>query len=390
MEKKYLIVNIGSVSKKYALYEADKELCRVYLEKNGSEYMSFVFVDGRKEEEPVTSDKFEKALEYLLEIFKARGFVADKTEISAIGVRVVAQGAFFQQNRIVDDEYMKKLEEDKEEVPIHVGKVLTELAYLKEIFVGIKIVGVSDSVFHNSMPSSSNTYGLPQDVVEKYELKRYGYHGISIQSIINKLSTKGAVPNRLIVCHLGGGASVTAIRDGKSLDTSMGFSPAEGLMTATRVGNIDPVAVLYLSQKLGKSVADMQSYLNKESGLLGVSGKTSDIRDLIEFERRGEASAKLALELFTYGIRKYIGAYMAALGGADMVVFSGTIGERSSIIRGRVLSSLEDLGIKIDQKKNNATDSSDTVISTWRSKVKVMVMNTDEVAEIARQTRVLL
>lgn len=391
MNKKYLIVNIGSVSKKYALHDEKKELCRIYLEKMEEGLVANITIENKKETKKITESDYENALEYISVIFVLNGFIKEKKEISAIGMRVVASGKFFQENKVIDDEYIKELIKNKEEIPIHVSKVLNEIDVIRKTFPDNKIVGISDSVFHKDMPEYSQLYAIPQDTAEKYELKRYGYHGISIQSILIKIKNKiGKIPKKVIVCHLGGGGSVTAIENGKSIDTSMGFSPSEGLSTSTRVGNIDSVAVLYLSQMLGKNCEQMEVYLNKECGLLGLSGKTSDARELVEMSKKGDLVAKKTLDVFVHGVKKYIGAYVALLNGLDLLVFSGTIGERSFVMREKICENMESLGISINKKKNNNTVGIDAFIQKWSSKVKIVVIKTDEMAEIARETKLIV
>ncbi len=218
-------------------------------------------------------------------------------------------------------------------------------------------------------------------------LYHYGYHGISVGSIVAKLGKNGRLPSKVVICHLGGGSSIVAIKDGKSFNTSMGYSPLEGLTMATRTGDIDPVAVIHLGEKLKKNHRELEKYLNSEGGLLGLSGTSSDVRDLIALEKKGDTNAKLGLEKLTMSIKKYIGAYSAQMGGLDMLVFSGTIGERSFVMRERITSSLEFLGIKINKEINDKSEGVEIEIQSADSKIPVKVVLTDEMEDMAERLR---
>ncbi|MDO8743138.1 MAG: acetate/propionate family kinase [Candidatus Azambacteria bacterium] len=376
--EKYFIVNVGSESRKYALYQNGERAFSAHFEKK----------EG-------TAQEFENSAEYVINELLSQKLVNDKNEISAIGFRVVAPGSYFLQNKIIDGEYLEKLEAAKERAPLHINPMLAELKALGQILPGVPIVGVSDSAFHGSMPARSRLYAIPKNTAEELDIFRFGYHGISFESIVGKLKNisdghlppKGAplVPEKIIICHLGGGSSVAAVKDGKSIDTSMGFTPLEGIVMASRVGDIDAGAVTYLSKKLGYGPDEMNDYLNTQCGLLGLSGKSNDVRELLEMEKNGDENAKLALEVMVYKIKKYIGAYFAALNGADVLVFSATIGERSAIMRARICAELENLGIVLDAEKNNKTISIDGFISEDTSPVKIAVITTDEMSQIAAE-----
>ena len=221
------------------------------------------------------------------------------------------------------------------------------------------------------------------------DLYHFGYHGISVGSIVKKIATRGLLPSKIVVCHLGGGSSITAVREGKSFDTSMGYTPLEGLVTSTRSGNIDPVAVMLVREKLGKNLSETQAYFNKECGMLGLSGKSSDVRELLELERAGDVDARLALDKFVMSIKHYIGAYTAEMGGIDMLVFSGTIGERSSSIRQQVCVGLECLGIKLDLGINESSKGIDAQLNTSDSPVKIVAVCTDEMSAMAEHLTAL-
>lgn len=374
--KKIFITNVGSESRKYALYQ------------NGELVFSAHFEKGK-----ISLQEFENSTEYVVNELISQKLIGEKNEIFAIGFRVVAPGSYFLQNKIIDDEYLKKLETAKEQAPLHINPMLSELKALEQILPGIPIVGVSDSAFHGSLPARARFYGIPKKTAEELDIFRFGYHGISFESIIGKLKNifsdlsaqAGNLPERIIICHLGGGSSIAAIKGGKSIDTSMGFTPLEGVVMANRAGDIDAGAVIYLSKKFGYGPDEMENYLNTQCGLLGLSGKSNDVRELLEMEKGGDENAKLALEVMVYKIKKYIGAYFAALNGADVLIFSATIGERSAIMRARICAELENLGIVLDNEKNNETISVDGFINKDESPVKIAVITTDEMGQMAKE-----
>lgn len=380
-----LAVNTGSASKKYALYEGDKELFRAHLEKeNGGHVAEFRF-GGSEENIKITEADYKDAVNFVLEKAEEVGIFKDRNEIGRVGVRVVAPGEYFYSHNPIDETFFHKLEEAKEEAPLHVGPIIEELEELKEALPDAELIAISDSEFHSSLPDVSNVYAIPRDAEEKYGIRRFGYHGTSIRSVLRKSKELfGELPEKIIVCHLGSGASITAVKDGKSFDTTMGFTPLEGLVMGTRIGDIDPGALIYLGKKLGLVYEELEEYLNKKCGLLALSGKTADVRELIELESGGDVEAKLALDVFVYRIKKYIGAYAAAMGGLDALIFTATIGERSFVMRGRIINSLEFLGLKLDEKKNEETVSISGIISSGKG-VKIAVIPTDELGEIARE-----
>lgn len=309
--EKYLIVNAGSTSKRYSLYSNKKELFTKHIEST--------------------------KLQPIKKIIKT------KDKIDGIGIRVVSPGVFFLKNRIIDENYLKKLKNSLHMAPLHIKPTLEEIRHLKKEFPNTPIVGVSDSEFHKTLPLVSKFYSIPSKETHNLQLYRYGYHGISIKSVLSKLKK---IPKRTIVCHLGGGSSITAIKEGKSIDTSMGFTPLEGLPMTTRIGNIDPGALIYLTKKLLLTPYRLEEYLNKKCGFLGVSGVSKDPRDLLKIEKTNKR-AKLAMEMFVYNIKKYIGAYTAILGGLDLLIFTGAIGESSPKIRKRVLKDMKIKSYKI-------------------------------------------
>ncbi len=388
--KKYLIVNTGSVSAKYSIYNEKEELFFGHFEIEANKPIVSFFDTGRKGKDAtqnITTEIFNDSLEYFIKKATDMKIIASKDDISSIGIRVVAPGTYFQSDRIVDQSFISKITDEKEEAPRHVPGTLKEITEIRKIFSNTPIVGISDSAFHKDVPDFIKYYAIPKKVSENLDIFHFGYHGISAGSIVNKLSAKGNLPEKLIICHLGGGLSVIAVKNGKSFDTSMGYTPLQGLIMSTRVGDIDPVAVMYLGQKLNKNTTELEAYFNNECGLLGLSGKSSDVRDLLELEKNGDKDAKLAMQKFILSIKKYIGSYAAEMGGLDTLVFSGTIGERSFVIRERICKGLEPLGIKINKKVNNNTVGIDKKINSAFSPVKVFVVCTDEMSDMAERVR---
>jgi acetate kinase len=388
---KYLIVNPGSASKKYAFYENHRELFRAHLEREGDGFLANLTIGKMKGKISITEAEFKNPHRHIFDILLANKFIDKKDDINAVGVRIVAPGDYFAEHKPISGKYVKNLKAAEEVAPLHVGPVLNEIYDLQKSLPDARLLGISDSAFHKNRPAESRVYGIRRDDAEKYGIYRYSYHGISLESILEKLEDGDKkLPSRIIICHLGGGASVSAIKDGKSLDSTMGFSPLEGLIMATRVGDMDAGALIYMAKKLDLTLDELEEYLNHQCGLLGISGKSSDIRQLLEMEENGDENAALALNTYAYKIKKYIGAYTAALNGLDLLVFSGTVGERSSIMRERICKDLECMGIDIDKTKNHATEDGEGYINESGSKVKVAVVKTEEVAEIAREVKKLL
>lgn len=384
MEKKYLVINTGSASKKYAIFEGNKKIYNAHFEVEDGVYIVTETFGEQSIKTSITEKIYKKAQSFLLESLIAKKIITAKGDIEAIGVRIVAPGEYFLSHRVIDKEYLKMAKQALEKVPLHLGPALEEISEAQKTFKDVKIVGVSDSVFHKTIPEKAKYYAIPMVDSLKLGLKRFGYHGISIQSVVFQTKKKlGKLPSKVIVCHLGGGASITAVKDGVSVETSMGFTPLEGLVMATRVGDIDSGAITYLSEKLGLSNHKLEDYLNNKCGLLGLSGRSSDVRDLLKYEKEGDKGSALALEIYTNRLKKYIGGMAAVLGGIDLLVFAGTVGERSFIMRERICDGLDFLGIELNKENNNKTEGVEAEISKTDSKVKVLVMKTDEMVQIA-------
>ncbi len=387
MAKTILIANIGSASKKYALYADGRRVFDAHFEHEKNVYLVSLNIGGVSSKKPVTAEEFARAAAIVVEMAQKEKLLIG--ELAVTGIRVVAPGIYFTEHCKIDDAYLAKLEAAKELAPLHVTATLAEIKELRRLFPNTPLVGASDSAFHKTMPEVARRYALPESLVKEHELYRYGYHGLSFQSATRKLgSLPDGVPSRTVICHLGSGSSITALANGKSIDTTMGFTPLEGLPMATRSGSIDPGAIIFLAEKLKLAPRELEKKLNNESGLLGVSQLSSDIRELLKAEKKGNESAKLALDLFVYNVRKQIGAMAAALGGIDALVFTGTVGERSNIMRERIAEGLEFLKISLSPRANNRVlGGVDAVISKTTARVPVHVLVADEAGEIEQITR---
>ena len=388
IKKKYLIVNTGSASKKYAFYKDDKKVYYAHFEMENGDLIVSESICGILHKKVLDKSEYPKTVESVLLSLIDNKIISSKEEVDLVGIRIVAPGEYFLSNRFIDEEYLKMAEEALEKVPLHLGPALQEIENIKKSFgPETPIAGVSDSAFHSTIPEYAKFYAIPIKDSRRLGLCRVGYHGISVQSVISKAQkTLGKLPEKVIVCHLGGGASVTAVKNGESIDTSMGFTPLEGLLMATRVGDIDAGAVLYLSEKLNKNYKKLGQYFNNECGLLGLSGKSSDIRDLLNNEEEGDYDSSLALKVYVHRLKQYIGKMAAVLGGVDLIILAGTVGERSCVMRERVCDNLQFLGVDIDQKINKQSIGVDAEISTPVSRAKVLVIKTDEMEEIAKVT----
>jgi acetate kinase len=342
-----LIANPGSSSRRYAVYEGSMLRGRLHIEQS-----DVVALDA------VASTLGSRLVDKQL--------LAEGEIISVIGLRVVAPSTYFTDHRQLDSATIEKLRALNEYAPLHIAATLSELDQLTQQFPGVLIIGVSDSAFHAKKPQVAQYYGLPLDDARAHDILRFGYHGISCASIVRSLQESGPLPSRLVICHLGSGASITAVKDGQSIDTTMGYSPLEGVLMATRSGSLDPVAASVLQNKLQLNDQEFESYLNTKSGLLGVSGTSSDIRELLKVEESNER-AKLALEMYVYHVRQSIATIITALGGIDSLVFTGTVGERSAVMRERIISGLDFLGLQLDAAKNAYCNEPDAPTQISRS-----------------------
>jgi len=375
-----LTINIGSASKKYALYEKDNCLFSAHFENEKEKFVVFLVFGDSEEKREIDSGDYSASLSYVLGFLIDRNLLDTDKKSLAVALRIVAPGEYFTEHKIIDEKYLKRLKSTTEIEPIHVGPTILELKEIKNLLPKSAVYGISDSVYHATIPKVARRYGLPKDVSESYGIYRYGYHGLSVSGAVQKLKNMpGGVSKRTIVCHLGSGVSVSALVEGKSVDTSMGFTPLEGIPMGSRVGSIDAEAVLFLQKSMGLSPEKMSVYLNTKSGLKGISGKTSDVRELLRLEKEGDSEAGLAIQMFIYRIRQYLGAYMATLEGLDTIVFTGVIGERSPEIRARVCENLSEFGVRLDEKENELyLGGRDGFIQSTASVVSVIVLVSDE------------
>lgn len=380
-----LIANPGSASRKYALFEGPKQLAKLHFEHSQGSIICTLHHGVTTKEIPTTITALHNATSQVLPILEAQQLITPPKPIGAIGLRIVAPGAYFLRNHSINDEFYRQLNLAHSRAPLHITATLSELKQLQGQFAATQIIGVSDSAFHSTKPSHAWNYGIPLHTADTHDIKRFGYHGLSVASVVRNANITGKV----IVCHLGSGASVTAVEAGKSSDTTMGFSPLEGLIMGTRSGSIDASALAVIKQVEHLNDQALETYLNTKSGLLGLGG-TADIRELLTRESSGDAQAALALATFVYSIQKGIGAMAAAINGADTLIFTGTIGERSAVLRQRIAANLSYLGFLVGQHANTAvTLPVATHIQAAHSK-PVLVIPTREEQEIALQILTML
>ena len=390
--EKIIIINSGSVSKKYALYEGERKIVVFHYESTKDGYLLTEKVDGvMNRSSRIKDSDYKKAFSHFIESILSQGKIKDKKEICAAVFRVVAPGEFFTFDRVIDREFMKKLDVVHKQTPLHIEKMKDEFEQVQGKMRNIKIVAVSDSRFHKTMPDVAKIYAIPKEVSEKYDIKRFGYHGISVASIVNRLKNiSGRIPERVIVCHLGGGASITALKNGESIETTMGYSPLEGLAMATRIGDIDSGALFTMMESMSMRLSKVRDFVYNKCGLYGISGGYDDIRVLLERSTNGEADSELALKYYAYHVQKQIGALSVVLGGVDAIVFTGTIGERSNPMRERICAGLGSLGVEIDLKVNTEEISGHKFINKPNAHVSVVVIETDEMGEMARRAMLMI
>lgn len=394
---KVLVINCGSSSLKYQLIDSVSEqaLAVGICERIG--------IDGRLVHTPAGGDKVrieapmdthEAAIKLVLDALtdKNHGVIESLNEIGAVGHRVVHGGEKFATSTVITEEFLKAVEECNELAPLHNPANLIGIRACQTLMPGVPMVGVFDTAFHQTMPEKAYLYGLPYEYYENYKIRRYGFHGTSHSYVSKKAAEFTGVDinnSKIIVCHLGNGSSVTAVHNGKSVDTSMGLTPLEGLIMGTRSGSIDPAIIEFIANKENKSLDEIMNILQKKSGVLGLSGISSDFRDLENASAEGNARAIMAVEVFSYNVAKYIGAYAAAMNGVDVIAFTAGLGENDQNVRKFTMSYLGYLGIKMIEENNN-TRGKQIMLSTEDSKVKVCIVPTNEELAIARETVALL
>ncbi|OIU70989.1 acetate kinase [Rossellomorea aquimaris] len=345
-----------------------------------------ISVNGEKKEEVTDIPDHEVAVKMLLDKLTGFGIIGSLDEIQGIGHRVVHGGEVFNESVLITDEVIEKIGELSDLAPLHNPANLTGIKAFKSVLPNVPAVAVFDTAFHQSMPESSFLYSLPYEYYEEFGIRKYGFHGTSHKYVSERAAEMLGRPKeqvRLISCHLGNGASIAAIEGGKSIDTSMGFTPLAGVAMGTRSGNIDPALIPFIMEKTGSTAEEVLNILNKKSGMLGVSGFSSDLRDIEQQASEGNQRAELALEVFANRIHKYIGSYASRMYGVDAIVFTAGIGENSTLVREKVLQGLEFMGVYWDPARNNVRGE-ETFINYPHSPVKVMVIPTNEEVMIAR------
>lgn len=381
-----LVVNPGSASHKYALFCGQYQWASIHFEFIDGRVVGKIDHAGEQQSESYDDPDLSAVAHYVLPLLRKYRVISDDDKVATIGIRIVAPGSRFAQDELINGQTVAALRSIQQRAPLHVTTALSELEHLETYFPGVPIVAISDSAFHATKPVWATYYGIDVELAENSDIKRYGYQGISVSSIVQNLAGRDMLLPKTIVCHLGSGSSVTALSDGQSIDNTMGYSPLEGLVMSSRSGDIDVAAALAIKRQLHLSDDDLEEYLNKRSGLLGLSGSSNDVRQLRVSEDVGDERAQLALKIFVYRIQQAIGQMAASLGGVDCLVFTATIGERSTVIRKRVVDGLGFLGFIIDNEVNDHTyEPSDVAnVGTGPSK-PILVVSTDEAAEIAHR-----
>ena len=395
---KILVINCGSSSLKFQLIDSQNEnvLAKGLCERIGLEGSRLVYQPSDNEKEIIEEEMpdHKKAVSLVIKALtnEKTGVIKDLSDVGAVGHRIVHGGEKFAESVIIDNEVIKVIEECNDLAPLHNPANLIGIKACCELMPDTPMVGVFDTAFHQTMPDKAYMYGLPYEYYEKYKIRRYGFHGTSHSFVSERVSEILGKPyNELktIVCHLGNGASICAVKDGKSVDTSMGLTPLEGLIMGTRCGSIDPAIIEFIAEKEDKSIAEVMQILNKDAGVLGLSGVGSDFRDITEAMNNGNERAKMTIEAYCYQVAKYIGAYTAAMNGVDVIAFTAGLGENNSYVRKVICSYFEYMGVKINDEQNEKSGE-ETIISTQDSNVKVLVVPTNEELKIARETLELL
>ena len=392
-----LVINCGSSSLKYQLINSETEgvLAKGLCERIGIDGMlTYQPEGGEKEKSEIAMPTHTEAINAVLAALtnEKSGVIKSLSEVGAVGHRVVHGGEKFTSSCLINDESMKAIEECNDLAPLHNPANLIGIRACQELMPGVPMVAVFDTAFHQTMPDVAYTYGIPYEYYEKYKVRRYGFHGTSHSYVSKRTAEIVGKPYdqmKIIVCHLGNGASISAVNCGKSVDTSMGLTPLEGLVMGTRSGDLDPAIIDFVGKKEGLSLDEMNEVLNKKSGMLGISGVSSDGRDLEAAAETGNKRAQLALDVFDYRVIKYIGAYAAAMNGVDAIAFTAGIGENNIKMRKDVCSSLTYLGVKLDEEKNNVRGE-ERIISADDSKVQVLLVPTNEELAIVRETLALV
>lgn len=395
---KILVINAGSSSLKYQLIDMKDEtvLAKGLCDRIGlpGSLIKHKTSDGREVAKEIHMENHKDAISALINVLihEEWGVIKSLDEIKAVGHRVVHGGEKFFKSVVIDEEVMKAIEECSELAPLHNPPNITGIRACQHVMNGVPQIAVFDTAFHQTMPKKAYIYALPYEYYKKYKLRKYGFHGTSHKYVSERAAALLGKPYdqvKIVTCHLGNGSSIAAVDCGQVVDTSMGFTPLDGLAMGTRCGAIDPAVVTFLMQKEGLSPDEMDAIMNKKSGVLGISGVSSDFRDLDDAVDQGNDRAQLALDVFAYQVRKFIGAYACAMGGIDAIVFTAGIGENNAKIRSMACKGLEFLGAILDEEKNNVKGV-EKEVSTGDSKVKIFVIPTNEELAIARETKKLI
>ncbi len=386
---KIIAINAGSSSLKFQLFKMPSEevITKGLIERIGLNSGVFTIeVNGEKQKENIDIPNHDVAVKLLLDKLISLGIIQSLQEIEGVGHRVVHGGEYFFESVLITDDVLKKIEELSELAPLHNPPNVTGIKAFQRVLPEVAAVAVFDTAFHQTMPESSFLYSLPYEYYKKYGIRKYGFHGTSHKFVSQRAAEMLGRPLeqlRIISCHLGNGASIAAIKNGKSIDTSMGFTPLAGLTMGTRSGNIDPALIPFIMEKTNKTADEVLDVLNKKSGLLAISGFSSDLRDIESEAANGNERAELALEVFTNRIHKYIGSYAARMHGVDAIIFTAGIGENSDVVRERILKGLQFMGVYFDTDLNKGCRE-EQFINFPHSPVKIIVIPTNEEVMIAR------
>lgn len=389
LNRKFIfVVNPGSASRKYAAFLGLEKIATVHFELVDNLVVGTIQHLKSCYKVQYDDGNLANTTHRILPLLRKYGIMNRDDEVSAIGIRVVAPGKRFTEDHLVTPGIEKELDELHTETPLHIRTALSEIRQLKKRFPKVPIIQISDSRFHKTKPDVAKYYAIDLKLADKYGIERYGFHGISVESVVKKLQQKDMLLSKLVVCHLGSGNSVTAVLNGKSVDNTMGFSPLEGLMMSTRSGSIDVSAAVAIKDVLDLTDIKVEQYLDCQAGLLGVSGSSDDIRQLVVKESRGDVRAKLALDMYAYKVAQAVAQMSVAMDGMSCLAFTGTVGERSSITRERIVKQLGFLNLIINEQLNNKTyePTEVTNIATSISR-PILVVSTDESVEIAKRTR---
>jgi len=393
---KILVINCGSSSVKYQFIDTENEiaLAKGMVSRIGMSASVLTHKPHDRPEVKVSGEILDHivAIEYVVSMLMSanHGVITDRSEIQAVGHRVVHGGEKFTDSILITQELMQELRNLIELAPLHNPHNIRGINACSKTLPGIPQVAVFDTALHHRMPPYAYIYGIPYVLYKRYGIRRYGFHGMSHRYVSQRAAAMVGRPIselKMITCHLGNGASVTAFGSGVSIDTSMGFTPLEGLLMGTRSGDLDPAIILHIMGREELSLHEANTLLNKHSGLIGIAGLSSDVREIVDAAKDGNSNAKLAMDIYCYRLKKYIGAYTAALNGLDVLAFTAGVGENSAYVRKLTCENLEFLGIALDETKNNEAAAIETDISTPDSKVRVLVIPTNEELVIARDTQ---